>query len=68
MRIVNDLVYRVRALMGRGRMERELDEEVGFHLEMQARQLVEQGWAPERCGCRGPSPFRPGAARDPARP
>ena len=47
MRIVNDLVYRVRALIGRGRMERELDEEVGFHLEMQARQLVEQGWAPD---------------------
>ncbi len=45
--MLSDLVYRLRALVGRRRAERDLDDEVGFHLEMERRQLVDQGWAPE---------------------
>lgn len=43
---LTDLLYRVRTFLTRGRMERELDDEVGFHLAMDERALVEQGWTP----------------------
>lgn len=43
---MKDLVNRARALLGRARRERDLDDEVGFHLEMERRQLVDQGWSP----------------------
>ncbi len=43
---LSNLVFRVRALTGRSRMERELSEEVAFHLEMETRQLVTQGFTP----------------------
>ncbi len=46
MSLLSNLVFRVRALARRDLMDRELGEEVAFHLEMQARQLVDQGWAP----------------------
>ena len=46
MRILNDLVFRLRSLVRRTPMERELDDEIRFHLEMDARQLVDQGWTP----------------------
>ena len=42
----SNLVFRARALTGRTRMERELSEEVAFHLEMETRQLVTQGFTP----------------------
>jgi putative ABC transport system permease protein len=45
--LFRDIRFRVQALFGRGRMERELDDEVRFHLEMDARQLQQQGWTPE---------------------
>jgi predicted permease len=45
--MLSDVVYRVRALIGRQRMTRELDDEVGFHLAMEERQLVERGWTPD---------------------
>ncbi|MGE0360947.1 MAG: ADOP family duplicated permease [Vicinamibacterales bacterium] len=45
--MLSDVLYRVRALIGRRRLTRELDDEVGFHLAMEARQLVERGWTPE---------------------
>jgi len=45
--MLSDVVYRVRALLGRQRMTRELDDEVGFHLAMEERQLRDRGWAPE---------------------
>ena len=43
---LTDLAFRLKAVLRRGHMERELDEEVRFHLDMEARQLVEQGWTP----------------------
>jgi putative ABC transport system permease protein len=45
--MLNDVLSRVRAVFRRGAMERELDEELAFHLEMQTRQLVERGWTGE---------------------
>ncbi len=41
-----DLTFRIRALLTRDRMRRELGEELAFHLEMQTRQLVDEGWTP----------------------
>ena len=46
MSLLSNLAFRVRALARRDRMHRELTEEMAFHLEMEARQLVEQGWPP----------------------
>jgi putative ABC transport system permease protein len=42
----SNLRFRIRALMHRDRLDSELDEELTFHLDMQTRQLVEQGWNP----------------------
>ena len=44
---LSDLAFRIRALLRRGGMEHELDDELRFHLEMDARQLVDQGRTPE---------------------
>jgi putative ABC transport system permease protein len=47
MSMLSNLQFRIRALIRRDRMNGELDEELGFHLDMQTRQLIEQGWSPE---------------------
>lgn len=47
MRWVSNLLFRLRALVARGRMQRELDEEVAFHLEMEARKHIERGLSEE---------------------
>ncbi|MGD9905331.1 MAG: ADOP family duplicated permease [Vicinamibacterales bacterium] len=47
MPVLTDLLNRLRTLRGRERAERELDEELSFHLAMEQRQLVDRGWAPE---------------------
>ncbi|MEZ5291608.1 MAG: ADOP family duplicated permease [Vicinamibacterales bacterium] len=47
MRLLSDMLFRLRTLVHRTRAEAELDEELAFHLEMQARALREQGWTPE---------------------
>jgi predicted permease len=39
----SDLLYRLRALFGRDRMERELDEELAFHLAQEAQKLRDAG-------------------------
>ena len=39
----NDLLYRLRVLFQRERMEKELDEEVAFHLEHEAEKLRSSG-------------------------
>jgi macrolide transport system ATP-binding/permease protein len=39
----NDLLLRLRALRSRERAESELDDELKFHLEMEARKLAERG-------------------------
>jgi putative ABC transport system permease protein len=46
-RWLGDAWFRVRALMGRGRMERDMEDEVGFHLEMEERKYRAQGMGPE---------------------
>ena len=46
MRWPGDLWFRLRALFGRGGMDQGLDEEMEFHLEMEASKLVAQGWSP----------------------
>lgn len=43
----NDLLYRLRALFQRERMEQELDEELAFHLEHEAEKLRRAGMAPD---------------------
>src|SRR5215813_9540771 len=42
-----ELLARLRALFRRGRIERELDDELGFHIDMRARDLIAAGWSPE---------------------
>jgi len=46
MRLLDDLRRRVDALLRREQLDDELDDEVRFHLERQAAQLVDQGWEP----------------------
>ncbi|HEV8355668.1 MAG TPA: ABC transporter permease [Gemmatimonadales bacterium] len=48
MRWLSNLAFRLRALLRPGRAERELTEEVEFHLEMETRKLIGQGMAPEQ--------------------
>jgi putative ABC transport system permease protein len=42
--MVNDLVYRVRALFRRRRVEDELDDELRFHFEREVEKLAKGGW------------------------
>ena len=39
----NDLKLRVRALLRPTRVEQELDEELAFHIEREARKLIDEG-------------------------
>lgn len=41
--MLNDLKYRVRALVRRGAMDRELDEELAFHIEQAVQHHVREG-------------------------
>ena len=41
--MLNDVLYRLRALVGRRRIEAELDEEVRFHFEQQVTKNVREG-------------------------
>ena len=40
-----DWYLRIRAVLARRQVERELDEELSFHVEREARKLVEEGWS-----------------------
>src|SRR3954469_22372496 len=44
---VSDIRYRFRAIFRRGTVERELDEELRFHVEQEARKLAASGLAPD---------------------
>lgn len=44
---LRDLKLRARALFSPNRVERELDDELSFHLEMETKKLIEQGLDPE---------------------
>src|ERR1041384_8366056 len=45
--LLSDLRYRLRALFRRGAVERELDDELRFHLEESADAYVRAGLAPD---------------------
>ena len=45
-RTLRDLVLRLRGLAQRGRMERRLDGEMGFHLDMLTAKYVRAGLSP----------------------
>jgi predicted permease len=46
MRFFHDLSFRFKALFRPGSMEHELDDEMAFHLDMEARKLEQEGLAP----------------------
>ena len=45
--MLNDLRYRLRALFKRDAMDRELDDELRFHLEKETAKLVSAGMSPD---------------------
>ncbi|HWP71023.1 MAG TPA: ABC transporter permease [Gemmatimonadaceae bacterium] len=45
--MLNDLLYRLRALFKRETMERELDDELRFHIEKETAKLVSAGMSPD---------------------
>ena len=51
---LNDLKLRARAVLRRNRVERELEEELAFHVEREARKLIDEGMTPAeaRAGAR----------------
>lgn len=46
MRWIGNVWFRLRAILARRRMEREMDDEVAFHLEMEERKYRAQGMSP----------------------
>ena len=66
---LKDLKLRARALLGRNRVERELEEELAFHVEREARKLIDEGMTPaearQRARARfGPTTLAPDACRE----
>lgn len=53
----SDLILRARALFSPRRIERELHEELAFHLERETHQLIEQGMAPDEAASRARAKF-----------
>lgn len=49
---LSDLWFRVRALFGGSRMDRDFVEEMEFHLEMETRELLRRGASPREARCR----------------
>jgi predicted permease len=56
-----DLKLRLRALAARRRVERDLDDELAFHIEREARKLIDQGMAPDRARATARARFGPTA-------
>jgi predicted permease len=56
---VRDLILRLRALVARRRVERELDEELAFHLERDAQRHIANGLSPEDAHARALARFGP---------
>ncbi|MFV1988675.1 MAG: ADOP family duplicated permease, partial [Gemmatimonadota bacterium] len=68
MRRIRDLGFRLRALLTPGRMERELEEELSFHLEMETEKLVRAGLGPDEARRRARKNFgTPARQKDRAR-
>ncbi|MGD2154195.1 MAG: ABC transporter permease, partial [Gemmatimonadales bacterium] len=53
------MAFRLRAVVAPGRMERELDDEMAFHIEMEARKLIERGMTEEEAWRRARRNFGP---------
>jgi predicted permease len=53
----NDLKLRVRALLRPNRVEQELDEELAFHIEREARKLIDEGMTPAEARRRAQASF-----------
>jgi len=47
MRWIANLAFRLQAILATAKLERELDEEMAFHLEMEARKLIQRGMTEE---------------------
>ncbi len=47
MRWISDPLYRLKAIFAWGKMRQQLDEEVAFHLEMEAKKYIERGMSEE---------------------
>jgi predicted permease len=58
---LRDLKLRLRALFARRRVERDLDDELSFHVERAARKLIEQGMAPDHARAAAQARFGPTA-------
>ncbi len=56
---LRDLKLRARALFARRRVERELDEELAFHIERETRKLLDQGLTPSEARSRARARFGP---------
>lgn len=50
--MLTDLLYRLRVVFRRGSVERELDDELRFHIERQTRKYVQSGCTPEEAARR----------------
>ena len=57
MRWLSDVWFRLRAVFAPGRMEREMDEEMAFHLEMEAGKHVREGMSPDEAARRARRDF-----------
>jgi predicted permease len=56
---LRDWKLRVRALMARRRVEQDLDDELSFHVEREARKLIDQGMSTERARATAQARFGP---------
>lgn len=54
---LNDLKLRARALLRPNRVEQELDEELAFHIEREARKLIDEGMTPAEARQRAQARF-----------
>ena len=54
---VRDLKLRLRALITPGRVERDLHDELSFHIEREARQLIDQGMHPDEARAKARARF-----------
>ena len=59
--VLRGLKLRLRALAARRRVERDLDDELAFHIEREARKLIDQGMAPDRARAAARARFGPTA-------
>jgi predicted permease len=54
---VRDLKLRIRALISPGRVERDLHDEISFHIEFETRKLIGQGVHPDQARARAKARF-----------